>query len=139
MELLMVQILLRMGGDQCHTDPGRQQVRVRQVDKEVSFVQTGARYRAGFLSRCTSAIKAQAMTSWTQCDKYNKPHGRTEERKGPGRLSGNPSLCSTEAAAGRSRRGFLPCSFPRAVIAPRSHFLPRFGHMLYLAARRGSS
>lgn len=30
--------------------------------------------------------------------------------------------------------GFRPCSFPRAVIAPRSHFLPPLGHMLHLAA-----
>lgn len=40
-----------------------------------------------------------------------------------------------EVVTGRSRRGFRLCSFPSAVIAPCSHFLPPLGHMLHLAAR----
>lgn len=108
------------------------------MDKEVLFVETGARYQPGFLSRCTSAIKASAMISWTQYDKYNKLNASGGEEK-RGTAERQPEPLFHEGCDRKVTPGFLPCSFPRAVIAPRSHFLPRFGHMLYLAAGRGSS
>lgn len=81
----------------------------------------------------TSVTRAKAAISWTQCDKYNKADGSGgEEKIGMTERQAEPLF--HEGCDGKVTPGFRPCSFPRAVIAPCSHFLPRLGHMLHLAA-----